>query len=390
MLRRWQGVALLLGLVSAAGATAFDNLLTFTLPLRALLAPGHGAGWRFLYVMGLLAAAALWAGMQRAQIEGGPFMDFAASLPFTPRQRRRVDLAVLALADSPLLLLLAGALVAVSRHGVEPAQVPVQVLAQILALADVGLLALVAQLAMLERRFIAWAGVLVAGLVLAAGIGTRLGLPAAALVGAAAGLALHTVPWPRLPPCRLAGVRPSAGPGRWLGTVAGRHAPALRISLGILLRERRDETLAKAAGATVVLAGAAGLMAAFDHDARAFAVALLAQGAVALQFSGLFRGLHMAHLAGSAYTGALPLPARWWRPFDLAAVLGVGLPFLALPGLMAWLHGTPPPAALAATASYALLLCCLRAPQLFNERHAVVLSLVLAGAWAAATIGCLY
>ena len=170
----------------------------------------------------------------------------------------------------------------------------------------------------------------------------------------------------------------------------GRHAPALRISLGILLRERRDEALAKAAGAGAIIAGAAGLMAAFDHDARSFPVALLAQGALALQMSGLFRGLHMAHLAAGAFAGALPLPPRWWRPFDLAAVDGFGLPFLALPALLAWLHGAPPAPALAATGAYVLLLCCLRAPQLFNERHAVVLSLVLAGAWVAATIACIY
>lgn len=373
---------MLLGLVSAAGTTAFDNLQTFTLPLRALLAPGHGAGWRFLYLLGLLAVAALWAWMQRAQIKGGPFMVFAASLPFTLRERRRVDLAVLALADSPLLLLVAGALVAVSKHGIEPASV--------LALVDVALLALVVQLAALERRLIGWAGALAASLVLASSIGTRFGLASSVLVGIAACLVLRAAPWPRLPARRLAGLPRSVAPGRWLGAVAGRHAPAFRISLGILLRERRDETLAKAAGAAAIIAGAAGLMAAFDHDARSFPVALLAQGALALQMSSLFRGLHMAHLSARGYTGALPLPPRWWRPFDLAAVAGFGLPFLAVPALLAWLHGTPPLPALAATASCVLLLCFLRAPQLFNERHAVVLSLVLAGAWVAATIACIY
>lgn len=382
MLRRWQGVALLLGLVSAAGTTAFDNLQTFTLPLRALLAPGHGPGWRFLYLLGLLAAAALWAWIQRAQIAGGPFMDFAASLPFAPRQRRRVDLAVLALADSPLLLLVAGALVAVSRHGIDPASV--------LTLVDVALLALVVQLAALERRFIGWAGVLAASLVLAAAIGTRFELAGAVLVGCAAWLSLRAVPWPRLPARRRIGLPAPSAPGPWLAAVAGRHAPALRLSFGILLRERRDEALAKAAGAAAIVAGAAFLMAAFDYDARGFAVALLAQGAVALQLSGLFRGLHMAHLAGSAWSGALPLPPRWWRPFDLAAVLGFGLPFLAVPGLLAWLHGAPSLPALAATGSYALLLCFLRAPQLFNARHAVVLSLLLAGVWVAATIACFH
>lgn len=191
-------------------------------------------------------------------------------------------------------------------------------------------------------------------------------------------------------PCPGRACRQGGAPGRWLAAVAGRHAPALRVSLGILLRDRRDEALAKAAGAAALVAASAFLMAAFDYDARAFAVALLAQGTVALQLSGLFRGLQMTHLAGSAWSGALPLAPRWWRPFDIVAMLALSLPFLAVPGLLAWWHGAPPLPVLAATGAYALLLCFLRAPQLFNERHAVVLSLVLAGAWMAATFACIY
>jgi hypothetical protein len=172
--------------------------------------------------------------------------------------------------------------------------------------------------------------------------------------------------------------------------MAGCNAPALRVSFLILLRERRDEALAKALGATALIGAALGLGAVFEHDARSVAAAWLAQGLVALHLSGLFRGLDMAHQAAAGFTGALPLPRGWWRRFDLLALLGFGLPFLAAPALLAWHEGAAPARALAGLASHAALLCALRAPQLASERHAVVLSTLLAGCWMAATIGYLY
>jgi hypothetical protein len=117
---------------------------------------------------------------------------------------------------------------------------------------------------------------------------------------------------------------------------------------------------------------------------------LLAQSGVALTFSGLFRGLQQTHRAGMGYVGALPVAAGWWRKFDLAAVLATAMPFLAAPAVFAAASGAATPArALAALASNAALLCALRAPQLFNERHAVVLATLLAGCWTAASISCL-
>jgi hypothetical protein len=88
--------------------------------------------------------------------------------------------------------------------------------------------------------------------------------------------------------------------------------------------------------------------------------------------------------------GALPLPAGWWRPYDLAAVVTAALPFLAALTTFAWTTGTVPfTDALAALASNAALLCLLRTPQLISDRHAVVLSTLLAGCWTAATVACL-
>jgi hypothetical protein len=382
LLRRWQALALLLGVLASANASVFNNADTFARPILLLLAPGHGPLWRCACLILLLAAAALWAHMQREQVQGGAFMVFAGSLPLDARQRRRADLAVLLLADSPLLLMVAAALASEAARGGGPAH--------LLLLAALVPLALVAQVGALERRPLAIAGLAAACLLVAAGFGTRLAAVANLLAGTAALLALRRAPWPQAPgPARLRWPLP-AWPGRLLCALAGRHAPPLQASLSILLRERRDETLAKALGAAVLSAAAFALGAVFEHDRRAIVAAWLAQGLVALHLSGLFRGLQMAHRASAAYTGALPLPPSWWRRFDLAAVLGFGLPFLAAPALLAWWDGAPAARALAGLVSYAALLGVLRAPQLASERHAVVLSAIVAGGWMAATIAYLY
>lgn len=373
---------LLAGVLASAGASVSSNLDTLARPILQLLAPEHGIAWRFGYLLLLLAAAALWAHMQREQVHGGGFMRFAGSLPFSARQRRRVDLAVLALADSPLLLMLAGALFSTTAQG-GPA-------AHLLLLAVLMPLALVAQLAVLERSASAGAFLAAACLLLAACFGTVLAPMADLLAGATAWLALRRAPWPRggiAARLRLPALR---RPDRLPGWAAGRHAPALRLSFAILLRERRDEALAKALGAAALIGAALGLGRVFEHDARGIAAAWLAQGLVALHLSGLFRGLQMAHRAGTGFSGALPLPAGWWRRFDVLALLGFGLPFLGALALLAWHEGAAPARALAGLASHAALLCALRAPQLASERHAVVLSTLLAGCWMAATIACLY
>lgn len=382
LLRRWQALALIVGVASAAGSTPMDNMAMFARPLLGLLAPGHGFAWRFAYLMVLLLACAAWAGMQRRQIEGGAFMAYAASLPFSARQRRRVDLAVLVLADTPLLAIAGAALVVVAVHGAAAARQ--------LLLIDVVLLALAAQLAVLERRPGAWAGVAAGALVLAASQDSSL-LPLAALpVGALTACALAFGPWRRQRRRLLRMHIPMlAWPAALPRMLAGRHAAALQVPLAILARERRAETLTKALAAAAIAGAALGLVLLFEGDGRSFATVLIAQALVALTAGGMFRGLQMGHRAGIGLTGALPIPRHWHRRFDLAAILACALPFLAGLALLAVAAGVPVLRALAGLASYAALLCALRAPAVFSERHAVVLSTLLAGCWCAATIACL-
>ena len=381
MLRRWQAIALATGVLASANASAFGNLDTYARPLLTLLAPDHGAMWRIGYLLGLLLLAAAWVAMQREQVAGGPFMAFAGSLPFSPRQRRNADLAVLLLADSPLLVVTACALGLTTGRGAPAAHA--------VLLCDVALLAILAQRAVLERRTGAYGGVAAGAVLAGAAFGTRLDLAANLLVGALSALALVLPPLPR---ARSHAGPPQARRARRARPFAlgGRHGPALQVSLAVLVRERRGELIAKALAATAIVAAAVGLVTLFERDARSFPTVLLAEACIVLTFSGLFRGLHLAHRASMGYVGALPLPATWWRRYDLAAVLAAVLPFLGALTAFAWLTGAAPGThTLAALASNAALLCALRTPQLISDRHAVVLSTLLAGCWTAATIACL-
>jgi hypothetical protein len=378
LLRRWQGFLLMSGVLASAGASAAGNIALLAHPLLAVLGPGHGPLWRSAYLGALACFAALWAAVQRAQIEGGAFMAFAGSLPFSRRQRRQVDLSVLLLADSPLLLLVAAALaLTAARHA--PA-------AHLVLLGDVALLALLAQFAVLERRPMAAAPVAGACVLLGTSFDAAPGLALALLVGAAAAVLLGRPP---AAPRRM-GRPPAQARAPALARLGGRHAPAFQIALAVLYREGRNEAVAKAVAAAGIAAAAIALAEIFDRDTRSFPTILLAQGAIALTCSGMFRGLAMAHRGSAGYVGALPLPGRWSVAADLAAVLTLGLPCLAALAAYGLFAGAAPPGRLlGAVLSYSLLLCALRAPQLFNERHAVVLATALAGCWVATTVACL-
>ena len=262
LLRRWQALLLLCGILASANVSLLTHVKSLATPLLALLSPGHGAAWHFGYLILLQAVAVMWALMPREQIGGGAFMQYAGSLPFTGRLRRLVDTVVLVLAETPLL---------VPGRGEGHLQA-----AQLLSMPVVGLLALAAQLAVLDRRRLAWIVVAACNLLLAAAINTGFQAGACVLAGMAACVLLAmplpsaSVRWQALP--ARAGA-PFAAP---LAAMGERVHPALRISATILFRQRRSETVGKALVAGCIAAAALALMQVFEHDARAFGVAVLA------------------------------------------------------------------------------------------------------------------
>ncbi len=381
LLRRWQAAVLFFGLSAALGSSLLSNIATLAYPLLSLLAPHHDVVQRSVHLGALLAFAGIWAGMQRAQIEGGPFMGFLKSLPYTARQLRHVDVLVLVLANGPLLLLAIGAMAVTIAH-----QRP---LAHTLLLGDVIVLALVVQLAVLEQRLasVQTLALAVACVLLAACFGTRAAIAVELLLGACAVVAAwrgSPAPDPAvrrrftLPRISLAGNGAVTRFGPW------------RLSLAMLWRARRNELTGKALTALLITAGAWSLARAFEGDARSFPTIVIAQGVVVLIMSGMLRFLHLTHVASVDYFGALPLAPRWWRPFDLAVVGACCLPLLAALSIAAWHMGaTTPWHGAASVASYLVLLAALSLPHLHTDRHAVVISTVVTGLWTAATFACL-
>ena len=384
LLRRWQAVALIVGLGASASTTVLDNMEMLAYPLLSLLSADHGAVARGLHLVALLAVCGLWAGMQRVQVEGGPFMAFVGALPFSPRQLRRVSIAVLLLADSPLLFLAGWALVSTVVHRA-PVTHPVLLIVVVL-------LALAVQVAVLERRHRALLAAAVAGVVAAGSLSMPTGatLVIELLLAAGAALALWCGPWRRAAavgaPLTLA--QPVARVSlrrRW--PLGATWLCALQLSFLIVYRERRNEALGKAVLAAGLVAAAWGLARIFEGDARSLGTIVIAQGVIALTISGMFRYLHLTHLASGGFTGALPLAPNWWRPFDLVVVAAFSLPFLACLAVMAWYLGAATPAIAAATVLFStLLLGALSLPHLFSDRHAVVLGAIATGLWIAAMI----
>ncbi len=382
LLRRWQ--ALVLG---TALLTPLNDMGDVAHKLAALVLTvfdaGHGWCWRLGYLFGVQALALMWTAMQRAQIGGGGFAEMLASLPFTARHRRRVDLAVLLLASSPLLVPVVSAvsLLAIRGGG--------QALAQLLFVVAVALLALQVERMALARRWQSFLFVAPANLVLALSLSAssvllRVGTGAAgvllALVLLRTELARSNARWPA--PVQRLYARLHGG----VLARVDRLPPPLLISVSALYRQHRSEVLSKLLWSGAIVALARLLMSAWDYDARAFGLLVIAQCGIALLVSGLYRALHMAHIEATAYFAALPLKARWWRWLDTGSLVGLGLPLILAPAALVFVeHGARPHQLLASSASAAALIAVLRLPQLLVERHAVVFCTIVAGAWTVAT-----
>ena len=380
LLRRWHTFALVTALLLPIGGGSLLKPLSY--PLLAPLAPAHDAGWRLGYLALLQLIWAIWALTQRDQIGGGPCNRYLQSLPLGRAGARAVDLAVLLIADTPLLAPVVCTLIVLLRQAVAP-ELRLQ---QLLYLGAIAALMLMAQLAALGRQRMLWLALALADLGLAAALGMD-PTPArtaslAGLNGAVAALLLARLPaWPA--PARSLGRRLSAGLDRHGRALLWRLPPAMQVSLGILYRQRRAEVVAAALLASAISAAALLLMTLWDYDSRAMPMTLIAFACLALGVSGLYRGLHQAHAAAARFTAALPRPPGWAGWYDLGAVLSFSLPFVAAPGAMLLRHGAAAGGPLLAAAAFVPLLCLLRLPQVRAERHAVFFSSVIALSWLA-------
>lgn len=378
VLQHWQVFVLACLVVPGPPVIALLALLaTF---LQSSVSPALSAAHRFPLALAIDAVAILWIMPQRQALSGGPFMRFVATLP-TPRGvRLAVEGTLLAVANNAILLSAAIAAARMSAGGANAFEFGC--FAEFLAAAAL------AQQAMLDRRFLALAGVVAADLSIALGMesnatferGLWLGGAIVCLgAGAAIGYRFDRI-FPRK--WRALGARPS----KWAVAAMSGHAPALLIQCKVLCAMPVQATLRLGAAITLAL-GANRLIAIFQFDSRSLPTAILAMALIGLLLAGLYRTLFNAHKTMARYQATLPVVRSYWAVRDTGFVLllnGVVLVILLAPQIVQGLASLAVLAALA-TAAQALLVV-FRWPTLHAGGGRLIYSIVLAGIWSGTAI----
>jgi hypothetical protein len=377
LLRRWQIILLLIGTLVPVGGSLLG---VASYPVLVLLDPGHGVSWR-LFVIGLWQGCwMLWALMQQDQLRGGPFARYLQSLPIPASSRRRLDSVVLLVGNTPLLIPFLAAGIALGMPCVAAADAVRGALLIAFLLATQWC----AQHAVLDGRGRAWTALLAVDLWTA----FLLGMPAEwtiALMVPTVAISIRALLTDVPAPPRglsLIMVGLTVWGRRRLGGAVRILPPGDRLALGILYGQNRPATLGTFFCCLLVTFAAHGLMSVWDFDGRCLPLVLIAFGVLALAISGLYQPLQLAHEAAHPYMAALPLRTWWWIRVDTTAVMGFALPFaIVLAASLRIDAGVSGRIAVAAVASFLLLVALLRVPQRFSRRHAVVTSTLLSAGW---------
>lgn len=363
--RRWQALALALLLLSPMAMPVFAQTRLLGTPVMAPFAPEHGILWRYACLHLLEGVAILWLLIQRPAVVGGPFAAYLRALPISRRRSRMHDLAILMLANSPILLPLCAAAVAY-------AALPQRVW-HYFYLADLLLIALAAQVLILARSRHHVPLYLLANLCLVAGLQ---GQPMMQPLGSGAAAVFASLVLLLAPESAIASSTRYRSAGAWRSTWP---AP-LRISIAAVSRVYRVRWLTRTAlmGASVVVGFV--LMRIWQYDGRAAGLMLLLQATCALIAAGGYRDLGDAYRQAQAYTLALPLPRRRFALWDTILVMAWSLPFCAaLPLGLLMQHALAPGIAVADMLACVPLLLLLRIPHRVD--HAVVVGSLLAAGW---------
>lgn len=379
--RHWKALFLVLMLLSPVMMPVFEQVGLLGAPVLAMLAPAHGAPWRFAGLMLLEACGVLWLLIQRHAVSGGAFMDYFRSLPCRPAQLRRTNLAVLMLANTPLLLpVLAATAVLAAQASCGT---------HLLFVLDLVLTTLGAQLLVLERTWRRGPWVLMANLLMAVSIGTH---PASAqfilsLCALAGFIAIAAPPATAATTRRFARSRTTSSaagtPSTWHSRLISRRFPLLHVSARILFDRYRSTSLVRGAALASLVVGAVLLMQIWHFDSRALPLALLTQSLLALAAAGAYRDLLREHERAAPYRLALPITHWAWALADCAIVILTWLPFaLAVTGAVA-VHRD---SAGALTGLFSVLLmvplpALLRSAQVLTPRQSLVSAGLLCGAW---------
>lgn len=375
MLRR--GQALVMCALIIGPGVAF-LVMQLAVPLFMPLSSTHSLAARLGAVLGLQAVGLLWVIALQTLIRGDGFMQFARTLPLSRRAHRLSDAAMLLAVDAPLLLLAGLSVFFHARNGGPFGPLHIAYLLVFAALM------LLAQFAVLDRRVrlafvVVLADVLLSSVLAGGWLAASFVMLALVFVSV-----IMAFLWPQVPP--ITAPIPLPAKATNLPHSPPRLSPRLALSLTILLRQRSSELIGRASLCAAIIVSAIAMMALWEYDYRAPYLLVIVLTLTAGVVSGLYRSLHMAHVAAAQFTAALPLARTWWRWFDLALVLCFGLLFALSFIFWVFMHGGVTPRVAALTAVFfAALLLALRWPQIHAEHHSVAIASVVAGSAMALT-----
>lgn len=378
--RHWQWL-LLAAIFVPMGAGGAAILGGLAYPLMALLEADQGAAWYFGNIMLIQSVAVAWVGLQRRQIRGGSFMNYAGTLPVAAVTRRAVELTLLLLANSILLVPVIAALLVTLADPEANVTEPAGPLLTLLALT------LCAQLAALEKSPLAVAAVVLADLPLAASLSLE-GGSAAMLLHALALLFASPVliaPWSerKIPALSPRGDRPhrTEASYRWL------RVPAAVLIQLKALASYPGLALLRTSAVLGLVVGAGLLIRAFQFDGRSLPTVVLTMGVMGLIIAGAYRTLYAAHARMRLYQATLPVNKYYWSIRDTLLILCLG----SAPGAMLMYplvsRGlVPMPTLFMLSVAYYALLAALRPALLFRGRQTVLLSVATTAVWTAAVV----
>lgn len=307
-------------------------------------------------------------------------MLFISTLPISARNKRMVDLGILFLADSLLFLpVIAAAIIFATLH-----LAPSELISHYLVTGILISLVLAAQLSGLHPRFSPRLFV-----ILAANILLSISLESSAYITtwllqiAALFLALSMVFMPesrRLRAPRQWRHHPLIHARKRLVKLA---YPALGIQLKALFMERVTETFIRLGISIALAAGADALINIEEYDYRSLPIGIIALAGIAIILSGFYRTLHSLHTPVSEYMRSLPVSRGFWAQRDTALVAALGFTPLCIvvyPLLIQHIVSLLTAGFMGIT--YMCLIGLLRFTQLHGGRQSVLLSTILAAAWA--------
>ncbi|MES2366359.1 MAG: hypothetical protein V4563_10755 [Pseudomonadota bacterium] len=380
LLRHWQALLLAIGVLSPAAMPALLQVKFLAAPILAIFSEKQGTAAHFTYLTLLEVIGLLWSGLQRNNIAGGDSMLFISTLPISARNKRMVDLGILFLADSLLFLPVIAAAIIFATLPLPSSEL----ISHYLVTGILISLVLTAQLSGLHQRFSPRLFViLAANILLSISLESSASITTWLLQIAALFLALSMVFMPESQRLRA--------PRQWrhhLLIHARKHLvkwvhPALGIQLKALFMERVTETFIRFGMSIALAAGADALINIEEYDYRSLPIGIIALAGIAIILSGFYRTLHSLHGPVSEFMRSLPVSSGFWVQRDTALVASLGFAPLCIvvyPLLVQ--HIVSLLAAGFTGITYVCLIGLLRFTQLNGGRQSVLLSTILAAAWA--------